>query len=101
MISISVIILIICLKKIKQNIEIIKAVKKLNCIEFLTANKKPNFAIIAPFIQEKNNQESTMNKKNGVFEVKNVKGFAMFLNLEQCKDVGFFDENFYVKRVFD
>ena len=37
-----------------------------------------------------------MNKKNGVFEVKNVKGFAMFLNLEQCKDVGFFDENFFI-----
>ena len=63
---------------------------------FLTANKKPNFAIIAPFIQEKNNQESTMNKKNGIFEVKNVKGFAMFLNLEQFKDVGFFDENFFI-----
>ena len=63
---------------------------------FLTANKKPDFAIIAPFIQEKNHQESTMNKKNGVFEVKNVKGFAMFLNLEQCKDVGFFDENFFI-----
>ena len=63
---------------------------------FLTANKNPNFAIIAPFIQEKNNQGFTINKKNGIFEVKNVKGFAMFLNLEQCKDVGFFDENFFI-----
>ena len=31
---------IISLKKIKYNIEIIRDVKKLNCIEFLTANKK-------------------------------------------------------------
>ncbi len=61
----------------------------------LTANSNPEFAIIAPYVQEvrqkKNNQI-----KEGVHEVKNVKGFAMFLNLEQFKDVGFFDENFFI-----
>tara|TARA_B100001057_G_scaffold465290_1_gene521278 strand:+ start:963 stop:1802 length:840 start_codon:yes stop_codon:yes gene_type:complete len=61
---------------------------------FLTAKKKPNFAIIAPFIQEKNNKDLKTN--NGIFEVKNVKGFAMFLNIGECKDVGFFDENFFI-----
>ena len=60
---------------------------------FLTAKNKPKFAIIAPFIQEENNVSETF---NGIFEVKNVKGFAMFLNLEECRDVGFFDENFFI-----
>ena len=61
---------------------------------FLTAKNKPNFAIIAPFIQEKNNQNFKTN--NEIFEVKNVKGFAMFLNLKECEEVGFFDENFFI-----
>ena len=60
----------------------------------LTAENKPNFAIIAPFIQENNNQVTKIN--NGIFEVKNVKGFAMFLNLKECEEVGFFDENFFI-----
>ena len=61
---------------------------------FLTAKNKPNFAIIAPFVQEENNQPTEI--KSGVLEVKNVKGFAMFLNIEECKEVGFFDENFFI-----
>ena len=35
-------------------------------------------------------------EKKGIFEVKNVKGFAMFLNLDQFKNIGFFDENFFI-----
>ena len=63
---------------------------------FLTAEKNPNFAIIAPFIQEnKNNKLSTDNQK-GIFEVKSVKGFAMFINLIQFEEIGFFDENFFI-----
>ena len=61
---------------------------------FLTAKNKPDFAIIAPFIQEENNKVPEIS--NGIFEVKNVKGFAMFLNLKECRDVGFFDENFFI-----
>ena len=61
---------------------------------FVTAKNKPNFAIIAPFIQEKNDKDLKTN--NGISEVKNVKGFAMFLNIDECKDVGFFDENFFI-----
>ena len=35
-------------------------------------------------------------KNNDVFEVESVKGFAMFLNLDKFKDVGFFDDNFFI-----
>ena len=63
---------------------------------FIAAKAKPNFAIIAPYIQETKNSISPKEKKLGIYEVKNVKGFAMFLNLEQFKDLGFFDENFFI-----
>ena len=63
---------------------------------FLTARHKPNFAIISPFIQETNNNKIYENENQGIFEVKSVKGFAMFLNLVQFDEVGFFDENFFI-----
>tara|TARA_B100001564_G_C20501429_1_gene606398 strand:- start:21 stop:866 length:846 start_codon:yes stop_codon:yes gene_type:complete len=63
---------------------------------FLTIKKKPDFAIIAPYIQEAKDNKSLDDKKDEVYEVKNVKGFAMFLNMSQCKEVGFFDENFFI-----
>ncbi len=62
---------------------------------FLTAKKNPDFAIIAPYIQE-SSLETSNKIKEGIFEVKNVKGFAMFLNLKQFKEIGFFDENFFI-----
>jgi len=62
---------------------------------FLTTKNNPDFAIIAPYIQETNNDFSKQTKE-GLFEVKNVKGFAMFLNLNQFKEIGFFDENFFI-----
>ena len=37
---------------------------------------------------------SDLNFNNQEFKSWIFKGFAMFLNLEQFKDVGFFDENF-------
>ena len=63
---------------------------------FLTAKNKPDFAIIAPFIQETRISELSEKENKGVYEVKSVKGFAMFLNLDQFKDIGFFDENFFI-----
>ena len=60
-----------------------------------TAKLKPDFAIIAPFVQEKN-QNNLKGFRDGITEVKNVKGFAMFLNLEQFRNIGFFDENFFI-----
>ena len=62
---------------------------------FLAVKLKPDFAIIAPFIQEKNDSKLEENVKE-LLEVKNVKGFAMFLNMVQFKKIGFFDENFFI-----
>ena len=67
------------------------------------AKQKPDFAIIGPNIFE--------DKKNYTYEekypfgkpigldikvVKTVKGFAMFLNLQEFKEVGFFDEKIFI-----
>tara|TARA_Y100000590_G_C15739767_1_gene1019837 strand:+ start:4242 stop:5087 length:846 start_codon:yes stop_codon:yes gene_type:complete len=62
----------------------------------LNAKKYPDFAIMGPYIQEEKDKKSENYLKNTKpIEVKNVKGFAMFLNLSQFKDVGFFDESFF------
>lgn len=60
---------------------------------FITANKIVNFAIIAPAAQ---NIDSKKNKYLEISEVDAVKGFAMFLKIEEFKEIGFFDENFFI-----
>ena len=62
---------------------------------FTSAGKLNEFAIIAPAIQEKIDNRKFEIDKN-ITEIKNVKGFAMFLNIDQFKDIGFFDENFFI-----
>ncbi len=62
---------------------------------FTSAGKLNEFAIIAPAIQEKINNRKFEIDKN-IIEIENVKGFAMFLNIDQFKDIGFFDENFFI-----
>jgi N-acetylglucosaminyl-diphospho-decaprenol L-rhamnosyltransferase len=57
------------------------------------ANKIRDFAIIGPAIQDEKNLQ---NNSKLLKEVDSVKGFAMFLNLEQFNDVGFFDDNFFI-----
>ena len=65
---------------------------------FIEATKKIyDFAIMAPYIQE---EKDKFDKKNDLknispVEVGNVKGFAMFLNISEFREVGFFDENFF------
>ena len=65
---------------------------------FIEATKKIyDFAIMAPYIQE---EKDKFDKKNDLknispAEVGNVKGFAMFLNISEFREVGFFDENFF------
>ena len=59
----------------------------------ITANRIKNFAIIGPAIQE---TETTTLQNKSIMEVESVKGFAMFLNLEEFRDVGFFDDNFFI-----
>ena len=62
---------------------------------FETVKKNENFAIIGPYIQEENKDHPKKND-NILQEVDNVKGFAMFLNIPEFKDVGFFDSNFFI-----
>ena len=55
-----------------------------------------NFAIMAPYIQEEKNKFDKIYLRNTQpVQVENVKGFAMFLNLSEFKEVGFFDEDFF------
>ena len=64
---------------------------------FISAERKPDFCIISPLIQEE--KERTNNKylnKKDLIEIENVKGFAMFLNMKELEDVGYFDENFFI-----
>lgn len=51
-----------------------------------------DFAIVGPNQDEqiKNNLKATP------FEVKKIKGYAMFLNLSKFTNIGFFDENFFL-----
>ena len=64
---------------------------------FIKATEKINdFAIMAPYIQvEKNKFDKNYLKNTSPVKVENVKGFAMFLNMSDFKDVGFFDESFF------
>ena len=64
---------------------------------FKSCKEKQDFAIISPFIQERNdNNINNQLEKKDLVEVDNVKGFAMFLNIEQFRDVGYFDDNFFI-----
>ena len=57
----------------------------------IEAKKIPEFAIIGPSIGEQINNSENLTPKESI----NVKGFAMFLNMIQFKNIGFFDENFF------
>jgi len=61
---------------------------------FEETKKTPNFAIMGPLTQDDQNENKNL-EKNKPLEVKNLKGFAMFLNLPEFKDIGFFDEDFF------
>ena len=63
---------------------------------FKAINQVPVFAIMGPHIQEKKDENKKIdNKKSNPILVKNVKGFAMFLNMSEFQDIGFFDESFF------
>tara|TARA_Y100000590_G_scaffold245799_1_gene276174 strand:+ start:716 stop:1561 length:846 start_codon:yes stop_codon:yes gene_type:complete len=64
---------------------------------FKTADTIQDFAIISPYIQEKKDEKTkTITKEISPILVNNVKGFAMFLNMSEFKNIGFFDENFFI-----
>ena len=63
---------------------------------FKAINQVPEFAIMAPHLQVKKDENKKIdNKSSHPILVKNVKGFAMFLNMPEFQDVGFFDEIFF------
>ena len=65
---------------------------------FIKATEKIyDFAIMAPYIQEEKDKFDKINDLKNIspVEVGNVKGFAMFLNISEFREVGFFDENFF------
>ena len=61
-----------------------------------SANKIKDFSIIGPAKQDELSSHDKNEDRNEIFEVENLKGFAMFLNLTEFKDIGFFDENFFI-----
>ena len=61
-----------------------------------SAEKLNDFAIIGPAKQDEYSNENLDNTKPDIFEVDYVKGFAMFLNMKEFKDIGFFDENIFI-----
>ena len=61
-----------------------------NFLEF-TKNHE-DFAIVGP----NQNEQIKNNLKETPFEVKKIKGYAMFLNLSKFLNIGFFDENFFL-----
>jgi len=64
---------------------------------FLAAEKKPDFAIIGPSIASNSSGDNNPDSSSdSIKSVDSIKGYAMFLNLSQLKEVGFFDENFFL-----
>ena len=62
----------------------------------LAAEEIKDFAIIGPAKQDEFNNTDIHREKPTRFQVEHLKGFAMFLNLDQFNDIGFFDENFFI-----
>ena len=88
------------LKKVKSKYALIlnpdASLNKNTLSNFLKlAEKQPQFSIIAPYKQEYR-QKVFDSEKTNLVKVKNVKGFAMFLNLKEFEDIGYFDENFFI-----
>ena len=63
---------------------------------FLTVKKNPNFGILAPISKDEKYQNFNIDIDKNLKEVETVKGFAMFLNMKNFKEIGFFDSNFFL-----
>ena len=61
-----------------------------------SAKKCNAFAIIGPAKQDEYSNKNLDDTKPDIFEVDYVKGFAMFLNMKEFKNIGFFDENIFI-----
>ncbi len=60
------------------------------------AKQNPDFAIIGPNITDDNLIKIDDSENLEGQLIKSVKGFAMFLNLSEFNEIGFFDENFFI-----
>jgi N-acetylglucosaminyl-diphospho-decaprenol L-rhamnosyltransferase len=63
---------------------------------FKSAEIIKNFAILGPAKQDEFKKEDLVDSRNDIVETDHIKGFAMFFNLEQFKDIGFFDDSFFI-----
>ena len=61
-----------------------------------TAKNLKDFAIIGPAKQDEFSNRDLNRDQKDIFQVSSLKGFAMFLNLEQFKNINFFDEKFFI-----
>ena len=101
----------IALKKVKTKYAIIlnpDTILLKGCVaNFLTLakNLKNKFSIIAPSVNGKIKNygffeggkiKKQIVKKTTYFNIDYVKGFAMFLNIQKIKSIGYFDENFFM-----
>ena len=62
----------------------------------ITAKNFTDFSIIGPAKQNEHIDFDDNKEKSQVFQVDKLKGFALLLNLEKFKNIGFFDENFFI-----
>jgi len=84
------------LKKVKTKYALVlnpDTVLEANALKnfLITAEKKPNFSLIGP---DQNNEEKKY--ESSIIEVKNLKGFAIFFNLEKFPANIFFDEEYFL-----
>ena len=63
---------------------------------FLSTNKILDFGIIAPVSVDERYDNFDPIKDLNIKEVENVKGFAMFLNMKNLRQINFFDDNFFL-----
>ena len=63
---------------------------------FLSINNLGDFGIIAPISQNEKYNNFNINEDKEIKEVDNVKGFAMFLNMKNLRQINFFDDNFFL-----
>ena len=62
---------------------------------FVAIKKNPDFAMIGPSeINFDSNKKNIFS--NDLKSVKSIKGYAMFLNLKEFENIGYFDENFFI-----
>ncbi len=89
------------LSKVKSDYALIlnpDASLKKNTLDRLivTAENHIDFSIIGPAKQNEYSKLDLYKNEDDVFQVSSLKGFAMFLNMKNFKEIGFFDENFFI-----